>query len=96
MAGIDVESIADAILDTLKAEVRGGDDALITILYRLPEQLKDSRFAETAYPFVHRCMEDSSYIDTLRTYWKRFAVPSEKLPTIATIIKRLEEEVSPR
>lgn len=92
LAGLDVDSILQTILDEAKTEVRGGEDALVTTLFTLLYNTKKSRFRETALPFIDRLHTEKSYIESLRTLWKKRASTASKLPTNMQLRKGLERE----
>ena len=91
MAGIDSESIADAILDEIRAEVCGGEDAFVTSLHELVHNLRKSRFGKSAQPFASKLLTSNGYIDTLREFWASKECPKDKLPTNEVLLTRLKE-----
>lgn len=92
MAGIDADSIADAILDAVRSEVCGGEDAFVTAVYRLIDNLPHSRFAAMALPFLQQ-LEDEEYLDEIRGYWRSNTCPPEKLPDNDDLLKRIGQIV---
>ncbi len=91
MAGIDQESIADAVLDEVRTEVCGGEDAFVTALHGFIHNLKNSRFAESAKPFLTKLLKEKGYIDALRDFWVSKECPKEKLPSNKDLMKKLEQ-----
>ena len=94
LAGLDEQSILDAVLDDVRAEVRGGEDAFVTVIHSLLENGKKSRFAKTAQQFIDRLIGEKGYLDALRKQWEKRSIPAEKLPTNATLLKRLRGDES--
>lgn len=88
-AGLDEESIADAIEDERHTEVCGGEDAFVTAIYSLQDNTRVSRFAEQVAPFILRLKEEKGYIDALRAHWKAHACPPERLPKNDDLLGRL-------
>lgn len=89
MAGIDSESIAEAVEDEVRREVRSGEEALVVALYEMAHASSKSRFQKAARPYIARIMEDDTYLSTLRTAWAKGALLAERLPNNARIIERL-------
>jgi transketolase len=89
LAGLDVDSIMDAVQDELTAEVVGGEDAFVTAMYALSDNQKKSRFRDAVQPFIDRLLEDKGYLDGLRGAWRNRMAQSEKLPSNDHLIKRL-------
>lgn len=88
MAGIDEESIADAIQDEVRAEVCGGDDAFVSALSEIIHNRSHSRFSHTSEGFIAKLQSEKGYIDTLRQFWKNRACPADKLPTNEDLLKK--------
>jgi transketolase len=91
MAGLDAESIADAIQDELRSEVRSGEEALVAALYEMGTNAARSRLHTTAMPYVHRLITDASYLRALRSAWAKKNIAPEKLPGNEGIVERLRE-----
>jgi len=89
MAGLDSDSIANAVQDEIRTEVCGGEDALVTVVYALPENAKHSRFGPSVQPFLERLTSDASYLTQLRRAWEKRACPKEKLPTNEQLLNHL-------
>ena len=89
IAGLDAESIADAVQDELRTEVRGGEDALVTAIHSIPRNRNVSRFIESATPYIHRLKEERGYLESLRNDWKKRSAPEEKLPDNEALRARL-------
>jgi len=88
-AGIDADSIADAIEDELHTEVTGGEDAFVSSVYMMTNRLGASRFREQAQPFVDMLINNKGYLEGLRQAWKARSVPSDKLPKNDDLRRRL-------
>ncbi len=80
LAGLDAESIADAVLDEVHAEVCGGEDVLVTVLSTIKRSASLSRFGPSILPFIQELKGRGKYIEDLRTFWKKRACPPGKLP----------------
>lgn len=89
LAGLDSESIENAILDEFRSEARGGEDAFVTTIYALIENLQQSRFRASAENFLERLRSEKGYLELLRDAWKKREVPAEKLPSNAELLRRL-------
>jgi transketolase len=81
MAGIDAESIADAVQDEIRTEVCGGEDVLTSCIHSLPHNLTHSRFEESAKPYIERLKNEDGYLEALREEWRERACPNEKIPS---------------
>lgn len=88
-AGLDSESIADAIEDELHTEVTGGEDAFVSSIYMMTNRLSTSRFRAFAQPFVDKLINEKGYLEELRQAWKARSVPSDKLPKNDDLRRRL-------
>ncbi len=88
-AGLDADSIVNAVQDELTTEVTGGEDSFVSSLYMLMQHLGTSRFRDAAQPFVEKIINDKEYLEMLRSYWKKRDVPTEKLPSNEQLRKRL-------
>lgn len=91
MAGIDSESIADAIQDEVRTEVCGGEDALVSSIHELLHNSAHSRFEKAAKAFIEKLVSEKMYLQTLRDFWSNRECPKDKLPTTEDLRKRLEE-----
>jgi len=92
MAGLDTESILNAALDEIHAEVRGGEDAFVSALFEMAHHLRSSRFRTTALPFVEKLLAEEGYLNLLRTHFSRRACPLGQLPKNEQLLERLQEE----
>lgn len=90
MAGIDSDSIADAVQDEVRSEVCGGEDALVSSIHELMHNLNHSRFAETVQPFVVKLASEDGYLDSLRRYWADRECPNDKLPRTQDLLDALK------
>ncbi len=88
-AGLDTDSIIDAVQDELKTEVTGGEDSFVSSLYMLMQHLGTSRFRDSAEPFVQKVIEEEEYLEMLRSFWNKRTVPLSKLPTNKELRSRL-------
>lgn len=89
LAGLDVDSILDAVLDELSIEVRGGEDAFVTVIYALAENAKKSRFRASVEPLIEAIASRKDSLSTIREKWKKRNIDSMKLPTDTELRKRL-------
>ncbi len=89
LAGLDTESLMDAVQDEVRAEVRGGEDAFVTAVYALRENGGKSRFGDSSSAFRQQLLEQDGYLEALREFWRSRAVDQEKLPTNAQLRDRL-------
>lgn len=91
LAGLDTESIAEAVRDEVKTEVCGGEDAFITAIFALLERSSLSRFRESALPYISTLTESDKYLATLRAHWKSRTCAPEKMPSNEALMKRLSQ-----
>lgn len=91
LAGLDSDSIVQAIQDERAIEVTGGEDAFVTALYTLTEHLSASRFRTTAESFVEKLLNEPGYMESLRAYWKSRTVAPTNLPKNDVLRARLGE-----
>lgn len=89
LAGLDTDSIIDAVLDEVRAEVCGGEDTFVTAINELAHNQKHSRFRDTASEFIQKLKQESGYIDILREFWADKECPKDKLPKNEDLLKRL-------
>ncbi len=92
LAGLDPDSIADAIQDERVKEVCGGLDAFVTTIHTIAGNAKFSRFEQTVQPFIERVRSDHAYLQMLRTLWTKRTCPVDKLPTDDQLRAKLKEE----
>ncbi|MBI3331946.1 hypothetical protein HYZ99_03225 [Candidatus Peregrinibacteria bacterium] len=85
LAGLDWESIVNAVLDELHSEVTGGEDALVTAIFAMSKNAKESRFQDAAAPFIDRLKNEKGYLESLRAAWAKRSCPPEKLPDNARL-----------
>lgn len=88
-AGLDTESIIDAVQDEAKAEVTGGEDAFVSSIFAMLQNMLTSRSRITAKPFIEQLLTDENYLEILRRAWKDRTVPASKLPTNQQLRARL-------
>ena len=91
IAGIDMDSIVDAVQDEVRKEVCGGEDAFVSVVHELVQNSRSTKHAEKAGPFLERLASEKGYIDTLRDEWAKRECPKEKLPTNAQLLKKLKQ-----
>ena len=91
MAGLDTESIVDAIEDEMCRETCGGEDSFVSAIYELTGNMSTSRFRGTAMPYIKRLATDEKYVQALRTTWADHACPPERLPKNEQLIERLQK-----
>ena len=89
-AGIDADSIMDAVEDEARAEVCGGEDAFVTSIHELTTNMHYSKFAENAHDFVQKLIGEKGYMESLREYWGGRACPEGKLPSNEDLRKKLK------
>lgn len=78
LAGLDKDSIEQAVLDEITGEVAGGEDALVTALFSLRAHLSQSRFRLSMQPFLDKLLEEKGYLEELRNNWAELS--AEQLP----------------
>lgn len=91
LAGLDSDSMINAVEDEVRAEVRGGEDALVSAIYEMQHNLSHSRFHDAAQPFVEKLLQEKGYLDALRGSFKKCACPPDRLPSNQQLIEKLEE-----
>lgn len=87
LAGLDVDSICNAVQDAVRTEVRGGEDAFVACIFGMPQNLRHSRFREQAFSFIEKLLEEQGYLEKLRDHWAKRA--ASKLPTNEQLRKQL-------
>ncbi len=92
LAGLDVDSIMHATLDEIRAEVRGGEDAFVTVIYALSDVLRYTRFRDSAQAFVERLLDEKNYLEALREKWRQRSVPANQLPDNKSLRERFGRE----
>lgn len=93
MAGIDSESIADAIQDEVRAEVCGGEDAFVSSIYEMIHNLQHSRFSVSAKSFVDKLNSEKGYLDTLRAYWSGRECAKDEMPSNDALLNLLQSYI---
>lgn len=91
LAGLDTDSIMDAVEDEVRAEVKGGEDAFVTTAFTMAHNLTFSRFRFSARPFMDKLLEEKGYMEMLRDHWRSRSIPAEKLPKNEELRRRLGE-----
>jgi transketolase len=95
LAGLDSESIMDAVQDEARVEVHGGEDALVSCIYGFMHHLSFSRFRTAAQPFVDKLLNEPGYLERLREYWKERDVSEDQMPTTQELRRKLGEAAVP-
>jgi transketolase len=91
IAGIDKDSIVDAIEDEIRAEVRGGEDAFVSCIHEMTQNLLHSRFKDSARDFAELLVSETGYMDDLRTFWADRACDQDDLPSTAELGDRIKD-----
>jgi transketolase len=91
LAGLDRESIEQAVLDEMSTEVSGSEDALISALFSMRHHLTHSRFRDAMRPFIDRLLKEKDYLERLRSVWAKRFIDPEKLPNNKRIRAMLGE-----
>ncbi len=91
-AGLDKDSIIDAVEDMMHHEVAGGEDAFVSAVYAMKQNMSTSRFRLKALPYIERLATDKLYLDHLRSFWSKRTIPVSKLPTNTVLRKMLGED----
>lgn len=94
-AGLDTDSIVNAVLDEVRTEVTGGEDAFVSSMHTFVRHLSQSRFRETANMFLEKLMGDDGYMDRLRAFWSERTYPVDKLPDNDELRRQLGESSVP-
>lgn len=92
-AGLDVDSIQNAIEEEIRTEVMGGEDALVTCVFGMLHHVHVSRFRERTEPFIERLKSEAGYLEELRAVWAERTVPADKLPTNDELRQRLSQKI---
>jgi transketolase len=90
LAGLDADSLMEAIEEEVRAEVCGGEDILLSCLYALPERVLLSRFRVQMLDVVAWLQQPGAF-EALRRHWASRAVEVDALPTVKTLLQRLSE-----
>ncbi len=91
LAGLDHDSLLDAVEDEVRAESWGGEDALTACVFAFPERVKLSRFRAKLQTIVERLREEKGYLESLREAAAKRTATQEQLPKTAVLQKRLED-----
>lgn len=89
LAGLDRDSIIDAVEDEINTEVCGGEDALVTCLHEFIHNVRHSRFRASMRPFIERLVSDTGYLEALRTGWANRECPADRLPLNKALLENL-------
>ncbi|MCF7845148.1 MAG: hypothetical protein K9M03_04970 [Kiritimatiellales bacterium] len=90
IAGIDSESIFNACEDEVRAEVCGGEDAFVSAMFELSNNLINSRFRDTSQSFVDKLLNEKGYIKNLRSFWGERTCKPEDMPSSEDLRKKLK------
>ncbi len=90
-AGLDTESVLDAIQDEIRLEVCGGEDAFVTSVFSLLQNARHSRFAPSVLPLIDALIADRTLLDRLRAVWQERTCPPDKLPDNDRLREKLGE-----
>ena len=91
MAGIDSDSIVDAVLDDIASEVCGGEDAFVTAISELIDNVHHSVHRTQAAAFVSRLTNEDGYLEQLRLAWNERTCTPERLPSNDALLKKLRQ-----
>jgi len=91
IAGIDADSIVDAIEDEIRAEVCGGEDAFVTCIHEFAKNMLHSRFKDSAKSFAEKVSSDKDYMRHLREFWASRECPRNELPSNEDLITMISE-----
>lgn len=91
LAGLDRDSIMDAVQDELRVEICGGEDALVTFLHEFVHNVHHSRFRNSCRAFIEALTQQNGYMESLRTAWANRECPVERLPSSKVLMERLKE-----
>lgn len=91
LAGLDSESIIDAVLDEVRVEVHGGEDALVSCIFGFMHHLSLSRFRIQTKPYVEKLLHEPGYLESLREFWKGRDVPADQMPKTVVLRQKLGE-----
>jgi len=80
-AGLDLDSVLNAIRDAIRTEVCGGEDAFVTSVYALLQNARQSRFYPSVLPLIDSLTKDTSALDHLRDTWAKRTCPPNKIPS---------------
>ena len=91
IAGIDTDSIVDAIEDEIRAEVSGGEDAFVTCIHEFAKNMLHSRFKDSSKLFAQKLTSNKDYMRTLREFWANRECPREELPKNDDLITMIND-----
>ena len=92
LAGLDEQSIVDAVLDEMKIEVRGGEDAFVTVIYGLRDNARKSRFEKSVLWLIDAITSNKDSLTAIRNKWKKRHADASDLPTDDALRSRLKDE----
>ncbi|MEK7591626.1 MAG: transketolase C-terminal domain-containing protein [Patescibacteria group bacterium] len=90
LAGLDHESILNAVQEEIRAEVKGGEDAFVTTIFSLADNARKSRFHTLVESFISNLISENGYMETLREKWAKRDVSAEKFPGNEQLRSRLK------
>jgi len=94
IAGIDKDSIVDAIEDEIRAEVCGGEDAFVSAIHELSHNMLNSRFSASASSFAAKLTSEKGYMDALRAFWASRECPKAELPSNADLTTKIKDALN--
>jgi len=80
LAGLDSDNILNVVLDEIRKEVTGGEDAFVTSVYALMQNAQESRFKDATLPFIERLADEAKYLEQLRSVWEKRTCSADTLP----------------
>lgn len=89
LAGLDADSIRDAIEEELTREACGGEDAFVTAVYAMMRNTQLSRFRATAAKYIEKLAEEKGYMESIREVWKNRT--AQDMPSTKDLMQRLSE-----
>lgn len=91
LAGLDSDSIVNAVQEDMRSEVAGGEDAFVSAIFALQQNIAKSRFRGSVTPYVEKLLAEKKYLDDLRGFWKKRTIPAAKFPSNDQLRQRLGE-----
>ncbi len=93
LAGLDTENIVDTVLDEVRKEVGGGEDALLTCLHEMSANAHRSRFRTSVLPYMTRIASEKDYLEALRQVWINRTCSNDNLPTTSELKDRIAAQL---
>lgn len=92
LAGLDAESIANAVEDQFSSRLAGGEESFVACVYALSDRLRETRFLVSAAPYLEKLRSDQTYLRTLRALWQARGFADE-MPSNDDLVERLSLRV---